>query len=461
MNKTVKWILIILGILVAVLIVGKLIAGKGDEGIKVSTEKATKRMIIETVNATGKVYPEVEVKISPDISGEITELNVLEGDSVKKGQVLARIYADIYATQRDQAAAAVNQQQAMTANSQSQMDALKASMDQAERTYNRQKQLLDDKVISKAEFEQAESAYLTAKANYNAAIESIKGNKASIASAQANLSRANKDLSRTTLIAPMNGVISSLSVKKGERVAGNSFALGTEMMRVADMTVMEVRVNVGENDIVKVNIGDSADVEVDAYNNRKFKGIVTQIAASTATSGSALASTSSNDVTNYEVRIRLDAGSYSDLIDSKKSKKFVFRPGMNASADIKTKRHDDVLSVPINSVSARVKGSDKSIEDKKKEDKKNKPNDDQDNQDNNNATVNNDELEEVVFVLQKDGKVKKTIVKTGIQDINYIEILNGLNAGDEIVTGPYNAVSKTLKDGNKVKVVPKDKLFEK
>ena len=458
MNKTVKWILIILGILVAVLIVGKLIAGKGDEGIKVSTEKATKRMIIETVNATGKVYPEVEVKISPDISGEITELNVLEGDSVKKGQVLARIYADIYATQRDQAAAAVNQQQAMTANSQSQMDALKASMDQAERTYNRQKQLLDDKVISKAEFEQAESAYLTAKANYNAAIESIKGNKASIVSAQANLSRANKDLSRTTLIAPMNGVISSLSVKKGERVAGNSFALGTEMMRVADMTVMEVRVNVGENDIVKVNIGDSADVEVDAYNNRKFKGIVTQIAASTATSGSALASTSSNDVTNYEVRIRLDPSSYSDLIDSKKSKKFVFRPGMNASADIKTKRHDNVLSVPINSVSARVKGSDKSIEDKKKEDKKNKPTD---NQDNSNATVNNDELEEVVFVLQKDGKVKKTIVKTGIQDINYIEILNGINAGDEIVTGPYNAVSKTLKDGNKVKVVAKDKLFEK
>ena len=458
MNKTVKWILIILGILVAVLIVGKLIAGKGDEGIKVSTEKATKRMIIETVNATGKVYPEVEVKISPDISGEITELNVLEGDSVKKGQVLARIYADIYATQRDQAAAAVNQQQAMTANSQSQMDALKASMDQAERTYNRQKQLLDDKVISKAEFEQAESAYLTAKANYNAAIESIKGNKASIASAQANLSRANKDLSRTTLIAPMNGVISSLSVKKGERVAGNSFALGTEMMRVADMTVMEVRVNVGENDIVKVNIGDSADVEVDAYNNRKFKGIVTQIAASTATSGSALASTSSNDVTNYEVRIRLDPSSYSDLIDSKKSKKFVFRPGMNASADIKTKRHDNVLSVPINAVSARVKGSDKSIEDKKKEDKKNKPTDDQDN---NNASVNSDELEEVIFVLQKDGKVKKTIVKTGIQDINYIEILNGINAGDEIVTGPYNAVSKTLKDGNKVKVVAKDKLFEK
>jgi len=460
MSKTVKWILIILGILIAVLVVGKLIAGKGDVGVKVSTEKAAKRTIIETVNATGKIYPEVEVKISPDISGQITELNVREGDSVKKGQVLARIYADIYATQRDQAAAAVNQQQAMTANSQSQLDALKATMDQSERTYNRQKQLLDDKVISKAEFEQSESGYLSAKANYNAAIQSIKGNQASIMSAQANLARANKDLSRTTLTAPMNGVISSLSVKNGERVAGNSFALGTEMMRVADMSMLEARVDVGENDIVKVNIGDSADVEVDAYNNRKFKGIVTQIAASTATAGTGVASSTTNDVTNYEVRIRLDPGSYSDLIDPRNPKKFVFRPGMNASADIKTKRHDDVLSIPINSVSARVKGSDKSIEDKKKEDKKNKPNDDQDNQDNN-AAVNTDELEEVVFVLQKDNKVKKTIVKTGIQDINYIEILKGLNVGDEIITGPYNAVSKTLKDGNKVKVVAKDKLFEK
>jgi len=243
MNKTVKWILIILGILIVVLVVGKLIAGTGDEGVKVSTEKVAKRTIIETVNASGKVYPEVEVKISPDISGEITELRVEEGDSVKKGQVLARIYADIYATQRDQAAAAVNQQQAVTANSQAQLDALKATMDQAQRTYDRQKQLLNDKVISQAEFEQAESAYVSSKANYTAAVQGIRGNKASIQSAQASLSRANKDLSRTTLTAPMDGVISSLSVKKGERVAGNSFNVGTEMMRVADMSVMEVRVD--------------------------------------------------------------------------------------------------------------------------------------------------------------------------------------------------------------------------
>jgi HlyD family secretion protein len=460
MNKTVKWILIILGILIVVLVVGKLIAGTGDEGVKVSTEKVAKRTIIETVNASGKVYPEVEVKISPDISGEITELRVEEGDSVKKGQVLARIYADIYATQRDQAAAAVNQQQAVTANSQAQLDALKATMDQAQRTYDRQKQLLNDKVISQAEFEQAESAYVSSKANYTAAVQGIRGNKASIQSAQASLSRANKDLSRTTLTAPMDGVISSLSVKKGERVAGNSFNVGTEMMRVADMSVMEVRVDVGENDIVKVNIGDSADVEVDAYNNRKFKGIVTEIASSTASGTSALGSSSSNDVTNYEVRIRLNPDSYKDLVDLKNPKKFIFRPGMNASADIKTKRHDNVLGVPINAVSARVKGSDKNIEEKKKEEKKNKPS--QDDQDNNaNTALAGDELEEVIFVLQKDGKVKKTIVKTGIQDINYIEIVGGLSAGEEVVTGPYNAVSKTLKDGNKVKVVPKDKLFEK
>jgi HlyD family secretion protein len=213
-------------------------------------------------------------------------------------------------------------------------------------------------------------------------------------------------------------------------------------------------VDVGENDIVKVNIGDSADVEVDAYNNRKFKGIVTQIASSTKTSS---ASQVSNDVTNYEVRIRLNPESYKDLVDPARPKKFPFRPGMNASADIKTKRIDNVLSVPITSVNARVKGSDKTAEDKKKDDKKAKGEDAAEQQ---NGTIIADELEEVVFVLQADGSVKKVVVKSGIQDINYIEVISGLKEGDEVITGPYNAISKTLKDGNKVKVVPKDKLFE-
>ena len=461
MNKTVKWILIILVALIVILVAGKLIAGKGDDGVKVSAENAVKRTIIETVNASGQIYPEIEVKISPDISGEITELNVEEGDSVKKGQVLARIYADIYATQRDQASASVNQQQALTANSRAQLNALKATLDQAEKTYNRQKQLLDDKVISKAEFEQSESTWLSAKANYAAAEQSILSNSASVQSAQASLARANKDLGRTTLIAPMNGVISSLTVKKGERVAGNSFNVGTEMMRVADMAILEARVQVGENDIVKVNLGDTADIEVDAYNNRKFVGIVTEIASSTKTAtGAAASTTSSSDVTNYEVRIRLSPDGYKDLIDPSKPKKFPFRPGMNASADIKTKRHDNVLSVPINAVAARVKGSDQSVDAKKKEDDKKKKDDNSNNSDDNTSKTSlSDELEEVVFVLQKDNSVKKTVVKTGIQDINNIEILTGLNDGDQVITGPYNAISKTLKDGNKVKVVPKDKLF--
>lgn len=452
MNKTVKWILIVLGIVIVLLVAGKALTGSNDNGgIKVATEKATKRTIIETVNASGKIYPEVEVKISPDISGEITELDVDEGDSVKVGQVLARIYADIYALQRDEAASRVSQSQSTVANSEAALDALKANLDQAKQMYDRNKTLYDQKVISKAELENYETTYRSAQANYTAAQQNIKSLKAGVQTAETGLSSANKNLGRTTLTAPMSGVISSLKVKKGERVSGNSFTLGTEMMTVSDMSVLEVRVNVGENDIVKVNIGDSADVEVDAYNNRKFKGIVTKIASSTSTNAASL---TANDVTNYEVRIRLMKDSYSDLAN----RTFPFRPGMNASADIKTKRKDNVLSIPITSVTARVKGSDKNLSDIQKEDKKMKESTDQVKEET--AATPTDELEEVVFVLQKDGKVKKVTVKTGIQDMNNIEITYGLNEGDEVVTGPYTAISKTLKDGNRVKVVPKDKLFQ-
>lgn len=456
MSKTVKWILFGLLGLIVLLVVGKLIAGKGDDGTKVTAEKVVKRTIIETVNASGKIYPEVEVKISPDISGEVVELNVEEGDSVKRGQVLARIFADIYALQRDQAAASVAQSQSQVENSNAALDALKVNMDQAKANYDRNKKLYDEKVISKAELETYETTYRSAQANYNAALQNIRGLKAGVQSAQTGLSRANKDLSRTTLVAPMNGVISSLSIKKGERVAGNAFNIGTEMMRVADMSVMEVRVDVGENDVVKVSIGDSADVEVDAYNNRKFRGIVTQIAASTKSGTSLQAATT--DVTQYEVRIRLDRSSYEDLIDPSRPKKFPFRPGMNASADIKTKRHENVLAVPINAVTTREKGSDKTIADKKKEEEKAKQERDEDTQEA--VTVDSDELEEIVFVLQADGTVKRVQVKTDIQDINYIEVRTGLKENDEVITGPFNAISKTLKDGMKVKVVPKDKLFE-
>lgn len=456
MSKTLKWILIIAGILAVLFIVVKVFGGKGDDMEKVSAEPVAKRTIVETVTASGQIYPEVEVKISPDISGEVTELNVEEGDSVRKGQVLARIFADIYALQRDEASSQVSQSQATVANNEAALEALQATLTQAKQAYDRNKALYDQKVISQAEFEQFETTWRSAQANYNAAQQNIRSLKASVQTAQAGLTRANKDLGRTTLVAPMSGVISSLQIKRGERVAGNSFNVGTEMMTVADMSVLEARVDVGENDIVKVSIGDSADIEVDAYNNRKFKGVVTQIASSIKTSATSAAA--ANEVTNYQVRIRLEYNSYKDLIDPSKPKKFPFRPGMNASADIKTKRHENVLSVPITSVNARVKGSDQSIADKKKEAQDAKGG--QESESNQAPSISN-ELEEVVFLVQADGTVKKTVVKSGIQDISYIEILSGLKGGEQVITGPYTAISKTLKDGMKVKVVPKEQLFEK
>ncbi len=411
-----------------------------------------KRTIIETVNASGKVYPEIEVKISPDISGEIVELKYAEGDSVRKGAVLARIYADIYSTQRNQAAAVVDQQQASVENSRAQLESLKSAQDLAQRTYDRQKQLAAEKVISASEFDQADNNLKTAKANYNAAVQNIRSGVASIASAQASLERADKDLSRTAVLATMDGVVSLMNVKKGERVVGNSMMAGTEMMRIADLSVMEVQVDVGENDIPKVNLGDSALIEVDAYNNRKFKGIVTKIASSNTTAGTAAAATA-NDVTNYKVHIRILRDSYKDLLDPSKPRKFPFRPGMNASADIQTLTKPNVLASAINAVTTREKGTDNVVagqKDKKEEEgiqEETKPG-------------LSSELDEVVFVLQPGGTVKRVKVRTGIQDINYIEILGGLKEGDEIITAPYNVISKTLKDGQKVKVVPADKLFE-
>lgn len=463
MNKKLLWTIIALVAVILLLVVLKKtgVIGK-EEGIKVTAEKAAARTIIETVNASGKVYPEVEVKVSPDISGEIVELNVSEGDTVHKGQVLARIYADIYNSQRDQAAAVVNQSQAQVLNSTAQLGALKATLDQAEVTYKRQKQLLDDKVISQAEFEQADQAIKTARAQYLAAVQGIKGSRASVQSARAQLARANKDVNRATLVAPMDGVVSLLAVKKGERVVGTAQMAGTEMLRIADMNVMELRVNVGENDIPKVQLNDSAVIEIDAYANRKFKGIVTKIASSNTTAAQSTVATSSTEVTNYEVHIRLLPGSYKDLMQGNKSRRSPFRPGMNASADIQTKTHTYVLAVPINAVTTRDKNGDKpSKGNRDNNQNNNNENSDNDNDNNQQATVNAEDLEEVVFVLQTDKTtVKKVKVKTDIQDINYIEVTSGLKAGDEVITGPYNLVSKTLKDGDKVKVVPKEQLFE-
>ena len=453
MNKKLLWIIISLVVIVLLLVILKKagVIGK-EEGVMVSMEKVDKRSITETVTASGKIYPEIEVKMSSDVSGEIVELNVQEGDSVKKGQQLAKIYADIYGNQVNQAAAQVNQQEAMVSNYMAQLPGLKATMDAAQAQFDRQKQLLAQKVISQSEFETAETTLRTAQANYNSAQQNVQSNKAAVASAKANLAIQTENVSRTTITSPLNGVISLLSVKKGERVVGNSMMAGTEMMRVADMSKIEAIVDVGENDIPKVLLGDSAIVEVDAYSNRKFMGIVTQIASSiVATSASSTSGNSTNDVTNYKVHIRLSPASYKDLIDPKRPRSLVFRPGMTASADIQTKTHSNVLSVPINAVTTREKTADTSAAGKKAVDSAD-PAD--------KVIGAGGGLDEVVFLLQPDKTVKQVKVKTSIQDINYIEIVQGLKEGDEVITGPYGTVSKILKTGTKVKVVPKEQLFE-
>lgn len=458
MNKTLLYIIIGLVVLIVGLVLLKGVLG-GDSAIRVSAEKATLRSITEIVTASGKIYPEKEVKISPDVSGEVVELGVQqEGDSVHKGQMLARVYADILTNQRDQAAAQVNQQQALVSNMKDQLPGLKATMDMDKRALDREKQLLDEKVVSLSEYETAEGTYKAAAANYLAAIQTIRGNEAGAASARYNLDVAAKNLSRSTVTSPIDGVVSLLSIKKGERVVGNSMMAGTEMMRVADMSKIEAIVDVGENDIPKVQLGDSALISVDAYNNRKFRGVVTQIASSVSTSSGSSTTVSTNDVTNYKVHIRLSPDSYKDLIDPRRPKSFPFRPGMSASADIQTRTHKNVLSVPINAVAVRERNTDNAV--LANADEANSSNDNKSDAHQQATAGSPDDLDEVVFLVAKGDTVRKVKVRTDIQDINYIEILGGIREGDMVITGPYSVGSKTLKNGLHVKVVPKDKLFE-
>ncbi|HMP92198.1 MAG TPA: efflux RND transporter periplasmic adaptor subunit [Phnomibacter sp.] len=454
MSKRTIWILTSLLVVVIALVGLKKagIIGK-EEGTQVAVEAAGPHTIVETVNASGKIYPEVEVKVSSDVSGEITTLTVQECDSVKQGQVLARIYADILGTQQQQAAAVVNQQQFQVANTEAQIEGLRSAVTQTELQYQRQKQLLDNKVISRAEFEQAENAYQNAKANLNAAQRQADAARAAVRSAQASLQRASKDLGRTTIVSPMSGVVTLLAVKQGERVVGTAQMAGTEMMRIADMSRLEIRVDVTENDIPKVHIGDSAVITVDAYLNRKFKGLVYQIASSQtgAANQVATAAATSNEVTNYKVYIRLLPQSYADLIDPNNPRNLPFRPGMTASADIQTKTRPNALSVPINAVTTRNK-NENTTTDKAADNGANGPA----------ATSNDDDdKQEVVFVYDKaTNKVRKQVVTTGVQDTKYIEILSGLKPGDQVVSEPYNVIFRTLKDGMQVTVVDKSKLFE-
>ena len=445
MNKKIIWIgagfVIVIGLLIGLKKGG--VIGK-EEGVAVTAEAVQLRTITESVNASGKVYPEIEVKVSPDISGEIVNLFVEEGDRVTKGQVLAKIYADIYSSQRDQVTASVNQVKAQYENVKAGLSGLKTVYENTKATNERFKKLYGDKIVSRAEYEQTEQAFRSAESSYNSAKESIKSGEAQIQGVRAQLARAEKDLARTIITCPMDGIVSLMNVKKGERVVGTAQMAGTEMMRVADMKSIEVRVDVGENDITKVKLGDTALVEVDAYNNRKFKGIVYKI-ANPITAASGISSAA--EVANYKVHIRLLTDSYADLIQENAI--FPFRPGMTASADIQTKSKVNVVSVPLNAVTTRDsdgKGKDTKVSSTTNNNTEKEP-------------AKEQELNEVVFVLQKDNKVKMVKVKTDIKDLNFIEVA-GLKVGDQVITGPYSIVSKTLKDGSLVKVVTKEKLFE-
>jgi len=453
-KKMLKYLIIAVVALIIFAIVGKRAGwlGKGNL-VKVSTEKAVQRTIVEVITASGKVQPEMEVKISPDVSGEIVELFVKEGNEVKQGDMLLKINPDLYMSNLDRVTAALNSAKSNYANTQARLSQIRAQFRQAELTYNRQKKLWEQKTISQAEYENALSAYEIAKAEVDASVQTMNAAEFSVRSAEASLKEAKDNLTKTTVYAPISGTISKLNVEKGERVVGTVQFAGTEMLRIANLSVMEVVVDVNENDIVKVHNGDTSLVEIDAYMNHKFKGIVTEIANSANTSGAL-----TDQVTNFNVKVRLLPESYKDLIPKDKPNFYPFRPGLSATVDIQTHTKYNVLSVPIQSVTTRTDSTKISnYQNTKKKTKIEK--DERGFESITKEDVKKADLNEVVFVF-RDGKVLQTEVKTGIQDNNFIEIITGLTINDEVVSAPYSAISKYLKDNIEVLKVDKTKLFE-
>jgi HlyD family secretion protein len=450
-SKKKLWLIIAGVIVLVIIIVLAVLKGKNNEGTKVATEKVVRRSITQTVSANGKIQPEKDIKISPYISGEVIDLLVKEGDQVKKGDLLAKIDPEIYVSMYDQSVAALNTQKANEANARARLAQLKAQYENARLTYERQQKLFNQNVISQAEFDQAKASYEVAKAQVTAGEEDINASQFMVKSSEAGLKKANEDLTKTAIFAPNDGTVSKLGVEKGERVTGASqFSSGTEIMRVANLNEMEAQVEVNENDIVRVTMGDTALIEVDAYLNRKFKGIVTEIATSANTSG-----VSVDQVTNFNVKIHLLKESYQDLLDSTRPDYSPFRPGMSTTVEIETETAKNVLTVPIQAVTTRM--AEDSL---KKLNEKNTSSKNQGDEEVQMVTSQkkNEGIQECIF-LYVDGKAVKRDVKTGIQDNTYIEILSGLKGNEEIITAPYSAVSKTIKDGDEVKKVDKKDLF--
>lgn len=443
--KKIYWIIIISVAVIAVVLMMQMM--QGSKPIEIYTEKASIRNIIEVVSATGKIQPETELKLSSDVSGEITEMKVKEGDQVKKGDLLCRIKPDLYVSAIDRVSATVNTTKANLSTNKAQLDQAKANLASTEAIYKRNQKLFEQAAISQQEFETAKAQYESSKANVSAMEANVNAGEYNIQSTQASLKEANTNLEKTFIYAPVDGTISKLSVEKGERVVGVSGMAGTEILRLANLNEMEVSVEVNENDIIKVHKNDTALIEVDAYMDKKFKGIVTEIANSSNSTGISV-----DQVTNFVVKIRMLRESYEYLIAE--NNPVPFRPGMSASVDIQTTRVYNVMSVPIQAVTTRnkdsinvaVDGDDRDVKVKNDNDEKQqKPHD--------------TKVTELIFVLV-NGQAKQMTVTTGIQDNDYIEIKSGINKGDEIISGPYSAVSKTLRDGTKVKQVQKEDLYK-
>lgn len=396
------------------------VLGNKDKGAEVEIAKVDEMTIVETVSATGKIQPEIEVKISSEVSGEIISLPVKEGQVVKKGDLLVKINPDLYTSGYNRTLAGLSGTKAGL----SQAD---ASFKEAKANYDRNKTLFDKGIISKSEWDKVVSMYESAQASKQSAYYNVK-------SASATVNEAKDNLGRTTIYAPADGTISMLNVELGERVLGTQQMTGTEILRVANLNNMEVEVDVNENDIVKISVGDSANVEVDAYLKKKFKGLVTSI------SNSASAALTADQVTNFKVKVRILKESYQDLTAGKPASYSPFRPGMTATVDIITKRKEKVLGVPISSVVVKADTTPVKkfeVEDPNSEENKVKP--------------KSDKKFECVFVKSGD-KAKIRVIKTGIQDDTNIEITEGLKKGDVVITGPYTTVTKDLNSGDKVKI---------
>jgi HlyD family secretion protein len=378
-----------------------------------------KTAIVEKVSASGEIQPEVEVKLSPDVAGEIIELNVQEGDSVQLGKLLVKIRPDNFISALDRTRANLNQQMANLAQTRASLQRAEAQFTRSELEFKRQRSLYGQKAISDADFEQAQANYITAQKDLEAAKQNVIASEFIVKSSQASVNEASENLRLTNVNSPVSGIVSSLKIEKGERVVGTQQMAGTEMMTIADLSKMEVRVDVNENDIVRLSLGDTTLIDVDAYSaiGKKFKGIVTSIANTANTKASLDA------VTEFKVKIRILNESYEDLV--KAGNKYPFRPGMTASVEIMTNSKNDALSVPLSAVTTRQTAEDS-------------------------LSGAAAKPKELVFVSE-NGEAKIRNVKTGISDYENIEILEGLKEGDEVISGPYFVVSKQLKEGDKVK----------